>query len=309
MKAENDMQRMVALGVEVTVNIDELCISTRLEEEKAERWHDELEEIEQQGALEPGRAATVTGKMQHAVTAVGDRVGRAYVRPFIAQTHRPMRGNKLGTWIRTASHWWKTYYRMRPVTVHRPWPNRTQQTLYVDASGYNHERAGEGRPCGMGAVSWDGSHWCFFRAQAPKLLIDQCRLQGGGYIAILGTAVVLLAVNTWQDKMKQHLLAVWEDNTVALYGIIRGSSKSPEVNAMLAVMWTEVARLCVGLRAYKVASAAYMADPPSRGKTTHMDTLGAEEVNAVWPEFLKEFYLFTELPEWKVGLSQDLHGT
>ena len=105
-------------------------------------------------------------------------------------------------------------------------------------------------------------------------------------------------MNTWQSKMQQNLLTVWEDNTVALYGIIRGSSRSPEVNAMVAVLWTEIARLCIGMQAYKVASAANLADHPSRGKTTHMDTLGADEIDAVWPEFMKEFYLFQELPEW-----------
>ena len=48
-KAEDDMEVMIALGVEVTVNIEEWCISTRLEEEKVGRWQDELIEIEDQG--------------------------------------------------------------------------------------------------------------------------------------------------------------------------------------------------------------------------------------------------------------------
>ena len=113
---------------------------------------------------------------------------------------------------------------------------------------------------------WNGMHWWSFRTQAPLWLIVQCRKQGDGYIAILETAVVLLAVNTWKDKMQQNLLAVWGDNTVVLYGITSGSSRSPEVNAMVAVLWTEAARLSIGLQANKVSSAADMADHPPKAK-------------------------------------------
>ena len=69
---------------------------------------------------------------------------------------------------------------------------------------------------------------------------------------------------------------------------------------MVAKLLIEAARLSIGLQAYKVASAANIADHPSRGETTNMDFLCVEEIGAVWPESMNDFYLFQELPEWTI---------
>ena len=101
-KDADDMLTVVVLGIEAKINWPLRSISVRLEEAKAAKWPRELISILDIRSCEPSLAEKFAGRLNFAVVAGGNRVGRAFVGPMYAQALQPVgaHGCRVRFWLR-----------------------------------------------------------------------------------------------------------------------------------------------------------------------------------------------------------------
>ena len=89
-KDADDAISMVCLGAHVEAMFSTRQLATQVDQDKAIRYCGQLLLMLQTGILAPGEAARLAGRLSFAVTVSGNKVGRAYVKPFHAQSHAPL---------------------------------------------------------------------------------------------------------------------------------------------------------------------------------------------------------------------------
>ena len=88
-------------------------------------------------------------------------------------------------------------------------------------------------------------------------------------------------------------MTIFVDNDGVTAAFINGSSNCPEVNAMVAVFWLQIAELQADSVFHRVESAANIADGPTRPDKEGISVLtavGAEERPACLPGWLLDLW-------------------
>jgi hypothetical protein len=154
-------------------------------------------------------------------------------------------------------------------------------------------RPGHTRPAGIGVVVLlpaytdnDGvfhdARWFYAEGNCPQALIDKflVRTQRIGELELLAA---VLAYTTFGDLLRDRKLTHWIDNTGALSAMIKGYARAAD----LARIVFAFAALNLGLTCSPwfeyIASAANIADLPSRGDFELLHELGAVKRELVYP--------------------------
>ena len=99
-KDSDQCSSMIVLGACCTADFSRKVLNTHVEPAKAAKYLELLRGVLVAGTLAPGDASKLAGRLSFSVTVTGNRVGRAYIKPFYAQMHAPLPGNDLSPWLR-----------------------------------------------------------------------------------------------------------------------------------------------------------------------------------------------------------------
>eukprot|EP00971_Amphidinium_carterae_P116065 2299382-Amphidinium_carterae.1 len=192
-KDADDALLMVVLGAQVSLSFyPEPKLTMKVDEDKASRWASALQTSLVDQVMSPGEAAKLAGKLSFAVTVQANKVGRAFVKPFFAQSHDPLQGNVISSLLRQAIMWWIEYLTLRPPAVRKFLQQSRQQTVvWTDASG-------EGW---LGAVLHLDGHFLYTRMLAPSHITDQLLPRADCQIAFLEFLAVALALETFSRQL------------------------------------------------------------------------------------------------------------
>ena len=94
-------------------------------------------------------------------------------------------------------------------------------------------------PLHLGCVFERLTDFEFCHCAVPKPFLDLCYPRGDGYVGISECLAVLLAVHTWRDELPDAP-SWYVDNDGVLGSLLKGSSKSPEINLLVATPVREV---------------------------------------------------------------------
>ena len=119
------------LGVDCEVVSRKSAITLQVDAGKAARWARMLEAVVATGVMDPGQASKIAGRLSFAVTASAGKVGRAFVRPFFAQAHDPLPGNRASPQLMRACEWFVHYLSIRPPFRWVPWGFGQSRTPHV----------------------------------------------------------------------------------------------------------------------------------------------------------------------------------
>ena len=133
--AESDI-RLIVLGAVCGIDWPRRQLRTCVEVSKAAKYSAQLLNVISQGCLATGDASKLAGRLSFAVTVSGNRVGRAFIKPFYAQSHRPLCSNAVFPLLRRASEWCLKYLKCCPTSVRLLTPRaRPRAVSWTDASG------------------------------------------------------------------------------------------------------------------------------------------------------------------------------
>jgi len=213
------------LGVEVAIRLEEYAVTTAVRPAKAQAWQKAVEHALEVMKLEQGEAAKLAGRLRFAVTAAANRCGRSYIKPIHAQAARPLAGAEVSPWLAIALLWRSQYLQLRPVTVHRPLQVREELKVCTDASG-------EDAMVAAVLAAPEGVHFTY--AKVPGWLVAQMLERGDHNIGVLEVLAVVLAVATFGALFKNRVATVYVDSVGAMYAYIKGSSRQPKSNLIVA---------------------------------------------------------------------------
>ena len=268
---------MKVLGVECVILPDVAAVTVQVDPEKAVRWTEQLESILATGVLEQGSASKMAGRLSFAVSASAGRVGRAFLKPFFAQSNDPLPGGRASPWLLRAAEWFIHYLRVQP-------PLRQE----ADLSARRHVRtwsdaAGVSR--WVAAVVEVGGAFFWTRVKTPDCIWDQLLERGDHQIGVQEMLGVALTWGTFSSVLQGSRWTSFVDNQGVLGAILKGGSGAPEVNMAVGHLWLDLAAFAVDLRVARVESKANVADGPSREDLSELDRLKAHYVDPVLPQW------------------------
>ena len=295
-KAEDDRHAIVILGARLRVDHRLRAVSTRVSEDKAKKWSDELVHCFQEDKMDSGMASKHAGRCSFAVTIAYDKVGRAYIRPFHRQARAPR--PYLTSSLRASVLWWHAFLTARPERWHFPSTRREHAIVWTDASGE------DGR---IAAVLAIGDLIWFTHMDVPDWFYAQLETRGDLYIGVLETLALWLAIETFEFQLKTHAVSFFCDNRGVMFGIARGSSRSQESSFMIAKFWIWCAVNEVAAVMYYVESKANISDGPTRPSRQFLSELlhlGAVEVDPALPEWCSDIWADPSLQVFAQELEQ-----
>ena len=268
-------ETMLVLGALVRADFSERLVTTQVEPAKAAKYVGQLDAMLHSQTLSAGDASKLAGRLSFAVTVSGNRVGRAYIKPFFAQANAPLPGCAVSPWLHRAAVWFTNYLRQPPLTTRKGRAcDRPCVVTWSDAAGASRWVA---------AVVHVGGRFWWSRLQTPdsvwSLLLDRGDHQIG-FQELLG---VLFVWETFKDKLKGALWLAFVDNDGVMHALTRGGGGGPESFACIGRLWLEVASFQTDLHCARVESASNVADGPTREEFEGVKQLKAEWVPPVIP--------------------------
>ena len=283
-KSEWDRQAMVVLGADVKQDFEAMEVTTCIQKAKAQKWHDELQECHRQQRMDAGVASQFAGRLSCSVTMAANRVGRAYIKPFYAQSAVPL--SVMSGWLLNATTWFMAYLSMaasgQGARRMRPGQVLPHVRMWTDA-------AGESRM--IAAVIEIHGEWHYTYMKVPQSLWDQLLPRGDHQIGVQEMLAIVLGLNTFESWMQHSRLTNYIDNDGVLLGVLKASSRAPEVTVMIARLWLLMADWDTTYVAGRVESKANVADGPTRDRWELL-------------EHLKAVYHEPQLPDWLMDLWQ-----
>lgn len=283
-KDSDNAESMVVLGSLCRVDFRGRSLRTHVEPSKAAKYAQLLQTVLDTNLLEPGQASKMAGRLSFAVTVSGNRVGRAYIKPFYAQAHAPLPGHVVSPWLRRSAEWFIRYLKQPPVSVRRGCGNdRPCVVSWSDAAGESTWVAAV--ICVTGTFFWT-------RLQTPpeilKLLLDRGDHQIG-FQELLG---IILVWGTFEHLLQGALWLAFVDNDGVLHALTKGGGGGPESFACIGKLWLELAYGQTDLHCGRVESAANIADGPTREQFDLLGQLKATWVPPILPPWVQRMWSY-----------------
>ena len=216
-KDADQTEAMVVLGALCRVDFPTKVLKTHVEESKANKYAQSLRDMLDNSTLEPGQASKLAGRLSFAVTVSGNRVGRAYIKPFYAQAHAPLPGNLLSPWRRRSAEWFLAYLSHSPVSVRRGVDHsRPCVVTWSDAAGASRWVA---------AVVHVGGQFWWTRCQTSDAIWNQLLDRGDHQIGFQELLGILLVWGTFQHLLRESLWLAFVDNDGVLHALIGGAAE------------------------------------------------------------------------------------
>ena len=283
-KDSDNAESMVVLGSLCRVDFRGRSLHTRVDPSKAAKYAQLLQTVLDTALLEPGQASKLAGRLSFAVTVSGNRVGRAYVKPFYAQAHAPLPGHVVSPWLRRSAEWFIHYLQRPPLSVRRGCSNdRPCVVSWSDAAGES---------TWVAAVICVAGNFFWTRLQTPseilKLLLDRGDHQIG-FQELLG---IILVWGTFEHLLQGALWLAFVDNDGVLHALTKGGGGGPESFACIGKLWLELAYGQIDLHCGRVESAANIADGPTREQFDLLGQLKATWVPPILPPWVQQMWSY-----------------
>lgn len=281
-KDADDAIRMVCLGAEVEAWFSTRQLRTQVDRSKAARYMAALRSFLASGILTPGEASKLAGRLSFSVTVSGNRVGRAFIKPFYAQAHSPLPGFAVSPLLRSSAAWFLKYLSFCPTSVRTLAPkSRTKVVTWSDAAGESRWVAA--------VVFHNGSFW-WTRIRTPHEVWCALLPRNDAQIQFQELLGVLLTWGTFSSLLHGALWVAFVDNDSVLHCLTKGSGGGPEVHLCVGNLWLELAARQVDLHVGRVESLANIADGPTRDDLSLLAWLKATWVNPMLPTWVPDFW-------------------
>ena len=281
-KSANDLMTMIVLGTEAVIDWPRRSINTAIDSVKAEKWLKLLLQCLEDSCMQPEVALKFAGRLNFAVCAAGNRVGRAYIAPFYAQGHCPLLGAALSTMLHLSCLWWCQYLRLRPSSSRSAHgPGRPQLITWSDA-------AGESR--WIAAIITVAGKFYWTRMITPDAIWSQLLPRDDNQIGVQEFLALLLALGTFGHWLADALWTAYLDNDGVLFTVRAGGGHCPEIQLALGQFWLALAKMGTDLFAARVESKSNIADGPTRQDLSSLHALGASFVDPVLPPWIYQVW-------------------
>ena len=115
--------------------------------------------------MTPDAAEQIAGRLGFAVSVMGDKVGRAFIKVFFMQAFHPTYDFRLSPLLVEAIRWWLEYLVVMPKIERKVFDrDRPEKVLWTDAAGSNKIRA---------ALLWTGDRYIWTMAEVPPTIYQQ----------------------------------------------------------------------------------------------------------------------------------------
>ena len=242
-KTADDMVSMVVLGICTTIALESAKILVQVDEGKAERWRQELEESWDQGIMQAALASKFAGRFSFCSSGTSSRTGRTYVRAFCAQANAPC--ERISPWLGIAMKWWHTFLAKRPPTMLCARTSRKVVRAWTDASGQMRL---------ISAVIMVEEQLWYTATYVKEEIWVQLQESTDHQIGVQEMLAVVLLFETFGEELRDSLLLLWIDNRGVLGALRKGTCKRMEVALAVARMWMRCAELNVDMHTWYVAS-------------------------------------------------------
>ena len=281
-KDADDAISMVCLGAQVQAFFSTRQLQTHVAPAKAAKYIRQLSQMLQTGVLAPGEAAKIAGRLGFSVTVSGNKVGRAFIKPFHAQSHAPLHGFSISPLLRRAGEWFVQYLHVCPTSVRTlPAGDCAKVVSWSDASGESQWIAS--------VVNYRGRFW-WTRSKTPPQVWTQLLNRSDCQIQFQELLGLLLTWGTFRQALSHNRWLAFVDNMSVLHAVTKGSGGGPEVHLCVGKLWLELATCQVDLHVGRVESKANVSDSPSRDDLSLMALLKATWVEPVFPTWVFELW-------------------
>lgn len=272
---------MVVLGASVNLDWAKKLVTMHVDDVKAEKWKECLLTILECGICSAELSAKMGGRLSFAVSVAANRVGRAFLKPFYAQQHAPLKGNAVGCWLAWACSWFVHYLTHRPRAIRRGISPRPLLVTWHDAAGASRWVA---------AVVRFESGYLWTRTRTPQHVWEQLTERSDSQIGFQELLGVVLILGTFAPLVAGRLWVGFGDNDGITHALARGGGHNPESNMIIGKIWLHLASLDTDLHAARVESAANIADGPSRDSFDLLQVIGARFVEPKLPEWIHDIW-------------------
>ena len=123
-------------------------------------------------------------------------------------------------------------------------------------------------------------HLTHFGEAVDPLLADTWRKAGGKQMVIYQTEILpqLVARRVWRSRLENRRVLCFVDNNAARDALLKGYTTDVVASDLISEFWLAESRLGCASWFCRVASAANIADGPSRGDHSELDRLGSVRV-------------------------------
>ena len=174
---------MDVLGLEVDLVWAQKLVRLRVMPEIARWWLAILGRLLEDRRLSAEESAKMAGRLSFAVTMSANRVGRAFIKPFYAQSNDPLPGGRCSSWLLTAAAWWRSYLSADFTSEHTTALARQHFVCWTDAAGQSRLIAA--------VVASPRGIW-FTRCRAPDFIRDQLSPRDDHQIGVQEALAVML---------------------------------------------------------------------------------------------------------------------
>ena len=249
-------------------------------EAKAAKWYSALEQILCSKKCDSTKAEKMAGRLSFTVTLAGNRIGRAFVKPFYAQVHSPLFNDGISHLMKRACRFFKEYLLLGVTSKRSARSVRRHINIWSDAAGVSGVVA---FVAFIPEVGWLWSRWV-----TPWGTLDSLLERSDNQIQYQELAGVILSLHTLRRWIAGNLVTMWQDNQAVLHALLGGGSHGPEVNAVVGRFWIQVAVHDCAVRIGRVESRANLADGPSRNFLS-------------WVHSLRATFIEPDVPYWLVN--------
>ena len=181
------MTYMVVLGAAVNLDWPRKLVTMHIEEAKAERWKACLQQIVNEAKCSPELASKMAGRLSFTVSVAANRVGRAFIKPFYAQQHAPLKAEAVSCLLAWACQWFIHYLPRRPRAVRRGITPRPLLVSWQDAAGASRWVAAVVQTDGWISVDTDANATAHLRPTERDVSLADWLPRAAWVVLVLGT--------------------------------------------------------------------------------------------------------------------------
>ena len=280
-KSADSMIYMIVLGASVSLDWSKKLVSMCVDQAKADKWVVLLRQLVVSMKCTSDEAAKMAGRLNFSVTVQGNRVGRAFIKPFYAQHFAPMSRDRMNSLLVWAVNWFIRYLTLRPSAVRRGVTPRPLLVSWSDAAGASTWIAA--------VVRWKGTFF-WTRVKTPRHILQQLTPREDSQIGFQELLGLVLVLGTFPDLVSGSLWVGFCDNDGVTHALSKGGGHNTECNLLIGKVCLHLASVDCDLHVGRVESKSNIADGPTREDLSLLEQLEAVFVSPILPEWISDIW-------------------
>lgn len=142
----------------------------------------------------------------------------------------------------------------------------------------------------IAAVLYFNGRWFYTRIRVPDHVWSQLLPRRDNQITMQEFLAVPLLLATFAAPLRQSMALLAVDNQGVLGALISGRAGVDDLNMGIGKTWLMIAEAGLALHVVRVESNANIADGPTREDLGPMEEVGADFVNPVLPDWVRQLW-------------------